>query len=92
MSVERKVTNHRVEYPVHHSGQHQNWILEEDFEMYPGVIESPYRYHDMMLLGVPMSIVGPETTIVLMSDRGFRTDHLRPQGIPAEPSSPAVNR
>ncbi len=67
----------------------QKQVSEEDFEMYKGVIEAGYRYHDMML-GVLMAMVPPETTIVLMSDHGFHPDHLRPQGIPAEPAGPAV--
>ncbi|HLZ54330.1 MAG TPA: alkaline phosphatase family protein, partial [Verrucomicrobiae bacterium] len=48
----------------------QKQISEKDFELYSGVIESGYRYHDMML-GVLMAMAGPDTTVLLMSDHGF---------------------
>src|SRR5579859_362168 len=67
----------------------QKQISEKDFELYSGVIESGYRYHDMML-GVLMAMAGPDTTVLLMSDHGFHPDHLRPAVIPMEPAGPAV--
>jgi len=67
----------------------QKWIPEKDFELYSGVIEAGYRYHDMML-GVLMAMAGPDTTVLLMSDHGFHPDHLRPSVIPMEPAGPAV--
>jgi len=67
----------------------QKWITEKDFELYSGVIEAGYRYHDMML-GVLMAMAGPDTTVLLMSDHGFHPDHLRPRVIPMEPAGPAV--
>jgi predicted AlkP superfamily phosphohydrolase/phosphomutase/tetratricopeptide (TPR) repeat protein len=67
----------------------QKRISEKDFELYSGVIEAGYRYHDMML-GVLMAMAGPDTTVLLMSDHGFHPDHLRPTAIPVEPAGPAV--
>ncbi len=67
----------------------QKWIPEKDFEVYNGVIEAAYRYHDMML-GVLMAMAGPDTTVLLMSDHGFHPDNLRPSAIPMEPAGPAV--
>jgi len=67
----------------------QDWIPEKDFEIWSGVMESGYRYHDLML-GVLMELAGEDTTIVLMSDHGFHPDHLRPRSIPHEPAGPAV--
>lgn len=67
----------------------QKHIPEKDFELYSGVIEAGYRYHDMML-GVLMAMAGPDTTVLLMSDHGFHPDHLRPAAIPMEPAGPAV--
>ncbi len=64
------------------------WVPEKDFEMYKDVIESGYRYHDLML-GVLLDMVGPETTVILMSDHGFHSDHLRPASLPLEPAGPA---
>ena len=49
----------------------------EDAEFYGGVVNNIYRYHDMML-GRLLDMVGQETTVILLSDHGFYSDHLRP--------------
>ncbi|MEO6847196.1 MAG: alkaline phosphatase family protein [Chthoniobacterales bacterium] len=67
----------------------QKGVSKKDFELYSGVIEAGYRYHDMML-GVLMAMAGPETTVMLLSDHGFHPDHLRPRSIPVEPAGPAI--
>ncbi len=59
-------------------------ISDADFEMYRGVVDAAYRFHDMML-GRLMHLVGPETTIMLVSDHGFHSDHLRPLDDPFAP-------
>ncbi len=64
-------------------------IHKDMFEMYKGVVESGYRYHDMML-GRLLSLAGEDTTVILISDHGFHSDHLRPKSIPHEPAGPAV--
>ncbi len=38
---------------------------------------SMYRFHDI-LLGRLLDLVGPETTVIVLSDHGFYHDHLRP--------------
>ncbi len=63
-------------------------ISDKDFEIYKDVIASAYRYHDMML-GRLMEIAGDDTTIMLISDHGFHSDHLRPKLLPDEPAGPA---
>lgn len=67
----------------------QEHISQRDFDLYSGVVEAAYRYHDMMLHTL-MQMAGPQTTVILMSDHGFHPDHLRPRQIPAEPAGPAV--
>ena len=54
-------------------------VAETDFALYKDVIDQLYRFHDLML-GRYMRLVGPDTTIVLISDHGFHSDHLRPTG------------
>ena len=66
----------------------QDWIDERDFELYSDVINSAYRFHDMML-GVYMNLVDEDTAIMLISDHGFHPDHLRPKEISNEPAGPA---
>jgi len=67
----------------------QKHISEADFELYQGVVEAGYRFHDMML-GVLLTLAGEDTTVILVSDHGFHPDHLRPSKIPVEPAGPAV--
>jgi predicted AlkP superfamily phosphohydrolase/phosphomutase/tetratricopeptide (TPR) repeat protein len=67
----------------------QDWVSQEDFDLYKNVVECGYRYHDQML-GRLMQLAGPETTIILMSDHGFHPDALRPHHIPNEPAGPAA--
>jgi predicted AlkP superfamily phosphohydrolase/phosphomutase/tetratricopeptide (TPR) repeat protein len=64
-------------------------IPEDRYEIYKDVVNGAYRFHDMMLETL-LELAGPETTVILVSDHGFHSDHLRPRGIPAEPAGPAV--
>ncbi|MBM3891249.1 MAG: phosphodiesterase, partial [Verrucomicrobia bacterium] len=65
------------------------WVKEEDFAVYQHVVANGYRYHDAML-GALLRYADANTTVVLLSDHGFHTGHLRPGHIPAEPAGPAV--
>lgn len=67
----------------------RSFITERDFELYSGVVEAGYRFHDMML-GTLLSLAGDDTHIILLSDHGFHPDHNRPADIPDEPAGPAV--
>ncbi len=64
------------------------WVEEGEFALYSDVVSGMYRFHDLML-GALLELAGPETTIVLVSDHGFRSDHLRPRELPHEPTGPA---
>ena len=64
-------------------------ISEEKFEIYKDVVNGAYRFHDMMLQTL-LELAGPNVTVVLVSDHGFHSDHLRPRGIPMEPAGPVV--
>jgi tetratricopeptide (TPR) repeat protein len=52
-------------------------------------VNGAYRFHDMMLETL-LQLAGPDTTVLLVSDHGFHSDHLRPVGIPKEPAGPAI--
>lgn len=65
------------------------FISERDFELYGDVVEAGYRFHDMML-GATLRLAPKDTTVVICSDHGFHSDHLRPAQIPNEPAGPAV--
>src|SRR5690606_3194637 len=57
----------------------------EEFEKYSGVMEACYRFHDMMLER-NLQLVDENTTVVILSDHGFHSDHLRPIKLPNEPA------
>lgn len=61
----------------------------DKFEIYKDVVNNAYRFHDMMLRTL-LDLAGSDTTVILCSDHGFHSDHLRPRGIPREPAGPAV--
>jgi len=65
------------------------WVSEERFALYSEVIRGAYRLHDLFL-GRLLQLVGPNTSVVLVSDHGFHSDHLRPRSIPSDPLGPAV--
>ncbi len=66
-----------------------SWIDEKDYELYKQVVESGYIYHDV-LLGTLLEETDEDTTVIIISDHGFHSDHLRPGYIPLEPAGPAV--
>lgn len=52
-------------------------IPAEDFETYRHVMTGIYRFHDMMLETL-LGIAGEDATVMIVSDHGFHSDHLRP--------------
>jgi len=74
---------------MHYHPPRMEGIPEERYEIYKDVVNGAYRFHDMMLETL-LELAGPEATVLLVSDHGFHSDHLRPRGIPAEPAGPAV--
>lgn len=63
-------------------------IPDKVFEMFKDVVGSAYRYHDMMLQRM-IDLAGKDTTVLVISDHGFHSDHLRPNKLPKEPAGPA---
>jgi tetratricopeptide (TPR) repeat protein len=74
---------------MHYHPPRMDGIPEDRYEIYKDVVNGAYRFHDMMLETL-LELAGPEVTVLLVSDHGFHSDHLRPRGIPAEPAGPAV--
>ncbi len=64
-------------------------VADEDFERYRHVVGGMYRFHDMMLERL-LELAGADATVVLLSDHGFHSDHLRPRAIPRVPAGPAA--
>ncbi|MBW1790341.1 MAG: alkaline phosphatase family protein, partial [Deltaproteobacteria bacterium] len=74
---------------MHYHPPRLPWVNETDFELYKGVVESGYIYHDI-LLGTLLDKAGSDAFVMIVSDHGFHSDHLRPRHIPKEPAGPAV--
>ena len=64
-------------------------IPDSDFEFYKEVVNGAYRVHDMMLQRL-IHLAGPDTAIMLVSDHGFHSDHLRPKFTPRVPAGITV--
>ncbi|RYD18439.1 MAG: tetratricopeptide repeat protein, partial [Verrucomicrobiaceae bacterium] len=64
-------------------------VPEADFQIYKDVVNGAYRAHDMMLQRL-MHLAGPDTAVVLVSDHGFHSDHLRPTFTPSVPAGITV--
>lgn len=48
------------------------------FDLYHGVMEGIYRFHDMMLARL-LELAGSDAIVILASDHGFYSNHLRPR-------------
>ena len=66
-----------------------NGITDEDFGLFKDVVIGAYIYHDMMLDRI-LKMTDDETTVMVISDHGFHSDHLRPTHVPQIPSGPAI--
>lgn len=53
-------------------------VAPQDFERFRHVVPGIYQFQDMML-GPLLDLAGPDTTVILLSDHGFHSDHLRPR-------------
>ena len=67
----------------------ETWVPEDLFEMYRDVVSSGYRLMDLFL-GRLLSLAPPDTHVIVLSDHGFHSDHLRPREIPEIPAGPAA--
>jgi len=63
-------------------------IPDKIYETFKDVVSSAYRFHDMMLQRM-LDLAGEDTTVLVLSDHGFHSDHLRPNVLPKEPAGPA---
>lgn len=64
-------------------------VSERDFELYRDVMTGVYRWHDMMLARL-LKLAGDDATVILVSDHGFHSDHLRPRSAVANAAEEAV--
>ncbi|MEQ9351200.1 MAG: alkaline phosphatase family protein [Vicingaceae bacterium] len=63
---------------------------DKKFELYKEVVNSAYKFHDMML-GRILDLVDDNTTIMLISDHGFESGINRLLSLPKEAAAPAYD-
>jgi len=63
----------------------QDHIPQDEFDLFNEIISGVYRFHDMML-GRQLELAGEDVTVILVSDHGFESDHLRPREVSNEPA------
>ncbi len=52
-------------------------VQDRDAKLFGGVMDAVYEWHDAAL-GRLLATAGADTTVILASDHGFQSDHLRP--------------
>jgi len=62
---------------------------EEEFHLYRNVINEAYIFHDEMLKRL-LAETDENTTVMLVSDHGFHSDHLRPHHLPGFTAAAAM--
>ncbi|MAI73090.1 MAG: hypothetical protein CMM01_19585 [Rhodopirellula sp.] len=67
----------------------QSFVKDDEYRLYRHVVDMGYIYHDMMLKQLLVH-ADDQTTVMLISDHGFHSDHLRPSRIPSEAAGPVV--
>ena len=64
-------------------------VDEDEFQLYKGIVEAGYRFHDMMLDRL-LGLAGDDCHIMLISDHGFHSGALRSPELPDLPAAPAL--
>ncbi len=64
-------------------------VSAEDYENYKNVINACYVMHDV-IIGDLLQAAGPQTDVMILSDHGFHSDHLRPLSLPKISAAPAL--
>jgi tetratricopeptide (TPR) repeat protein len=64
-------------------------ITDADFGLYQHVVTGIYRLHDLFLERL-VQLAGPDAAVMVVSDHGFQSDHLRPKFTPRVPAGITV--
>ena len=74
---------------MHYHPPQMPGITDADFRIFRDVIPNVCRFHDRMLARL-LQLAGEDATVIVCSDHGFHSDHLRPLGTPMIPAGPAI--
>jgi predicted AlkP superfamily phosphohydrolase/phosphomutase/tetratricopeptide (TPR) repeat protein len=64
-------------------------LPDDMYDLYKDVVVGGYKFHDMILERL-LQLAGEDTLVVLVSDHGFHSDHLRPVKLPKFAAAPAL--
>ena len=65
-------------------------IPQDKYEIYNDVVNSAYRFQDM-LLGRKLELIDKDTTVIIMSDHGFESGYKRILEMPKLNAAPALD-
>lgn len=65
-------------------------LPDDLFDLFNGVVNGMYIFHDMMLQRL-VELAGKDTTVIILSDHGFHSDYLRKPDLPKYAAAPALD-
>ncbi|MCC6660448.1 MAG: alkaline phosphatase family protein [Phycisphaerales bacterium] len=75
-----------IDVAGHHFMQHHPprmpHVSAHDYDVFSAVMPAVYEFQDLML-GRLLELAGPDAAVILLSDHGFHSDHLRPAVSPS---------
>jgi len=74
---------------MHYHPPRMEGVPERDFELYRDVVHATYRLYDLFLRRL-LHFAGPDGAVMVVSDHGFHSDHLRPIFTPNVPAGITV--
>jgi len=74
---------------MHYHPPRMEGMPEQDFELYRDVVNATYRLYDLFLRRL-LHFAGPDGAVMVVSDHGFHSDHLRPRFTPNVPAGITV--
>lgn len=75
---------------MNYSPPKMDGISDDDYVLYRHVVDGAYKLMDLML-GRLLQLAGPDCTVILLSDHGFKSGRLRQKQTPNEPAGPAFH-
>lgn len=88
MAVYHDALDHFSHLAMKYRPPYRKGIPKKNFELLKDVVDAGYIFHDMMLERT-LQMVDDDTTVIIVSDHGFHSDHLRPKYLIKEPAAPA---
>ncbi len=89
MAVYYEAIDHFSHLAMKYHPPQMEGVDDLEFELYHGIIEAAYRYHDMMLERL-LNLAGSDCTVMLVSDHGFESGKMRQLELPDVAAAPAL--